>query len=195
MFFAPKPPQPENDLQSGDQTTLHSEQMVPSAPPPVPPAYEEPKEAVPTSTVQQGTEEPLQQVDDFTASSTSSQDSFLDEEPIQKVEVPEPEKKLERIDDVWFSDLYFTPEKIAYVHDTKTNFGLTVFEAEDLMDFHKALEEGFQGASSYSIHYGASLYRIERVKTVSGIHYTARRMPIKVPNVYDLGMPDIFINH
>ena len=99
-----------------------------------------------------------------------------------------------KIDDVWFSDLYFTPEKVAYVRDGQSQFGLKVFEAPDLMDFHKALEEGFQGNSSYSLTYGTSMYRIERIKTVTGIHYTARRMPRKVPNIYELGIPELLVN-
>lgn len=115
--------------------------------------------------------------------------------PAQVIETPDVADMLPKIDDVWFSDLYFTPEKIAYVHDKKSAFGLKVFEAEDLMDFHKALDEGFQGSSSYSIHFGDSLYRIERIKTVTGIHYTARRMPKTVPDVYQLGMPEILVNH
>ena len=103
---------------------------------------------------------------------------------------PTPPKK---IDDVWFSDLYFTPEKVAYVRDGQSQFGLKVFEAPDLMDFHKALEEGFQGNSSYSLTYGTSMYRIERIKTVTGVHYTARRMPRKVPNIYELGIPELWL--
>ena len=115
--------------------------------------------------------------------------------PVQVIETPNPADELPKIDDIWFSDLYFTPEKIAYVHDKKSSFGLKVFEAEDLMDFYKALEEGFQGSSSYSMHFGESLYRIERIKTVTGVHYTARRMPKTVPDVYQLGMPEILVNH
>ena len=100
---------------------------------------------------------------------------------------------LKRIEEVWFSDLYFTPEKIAYVRDPHTQFALMPFDAEDLMDFHKALEEGFQGASSYCIRFGKSLYRIERIKTVTGVHYTARRMPLDIPNIYDLSIPDALV--
>lgn len=198
MFFAPKPPVPEyNQKQdTSPEVKLSAEQMVPSAPPSFVSASEQPVDDSVNYAEDKDsnlTSEPLEKVDDFMPVEHETDDSM--EEPLQKVEMPEPEKKLEKIDDVWFSDLYFTPEKIAYVHDKQSSFGLAVFEAEDLMDFHKALEEGFQGASSYSIHYGSSLYRIERVKTVSGIHYTARRMPIKVPDVYQLGMPEILINH
>ena len=117
------------------------------------------------------------------------------ETPSQIIETSLNTETLPKIEDVWFSDLYFTPEKVAYVHDKKSSFGLKVFEAEDLMDFHKALEEGFQGSSSYSLRFNESLYRIERIKTISGIHYTARRMPKNVPDVYQLGMPEILVNH
>ena len=86
--------------------------------------------------------------DGATATNTdsSTQETQPVKEPVQQ--------QTKHIDDVWFSDLYFTPEKIAYIRDPHTQFALMPFESEDLMDFHKALEEGFQGASSYAIHYG-----------------------------------------
>lgn len=99
-----------------------------------------------------------------------------------------------RIDEVWFSDIYFTPEKVAYVRDTESQFGLKVFNAPDLMDFHQKMEEGFQGNSSYSLTYGTSMYRIERIKTITGIHFTARRMPRKVPSIFHLGLPEKLIS-
>ena len=107
--------------------------------------------------------------------------------------IKEPVQENKHIDDVWFSDLYFTPEKIAYVRDPHTQFALMPFDSEDLMDFHKALEEGFQGSSSYSIHYGKSFFRIERIKTVTGVHYTARRMPLEIPDIHDLSIPDALV--
>lgn len=196
MFFAPNPsvaPQTAADNASGDTATDSTRPMsaptMPAAPnvPPVPPVAKAPAMAPASAMVS----EPLQRVspDPLAAASQSAPAQV-----IEKPQLKQPEE-LARIDDVWFSDLYFTPEKIAYVHDKKTRFGLRVFEAEDLMDFHKALEENFQGSSSYSIRYGTSLYRIERIKTISGIHYTARRMPREVPDVYQLGMPEILINH
>lgn len=196
MFFAPNPsvaPQTAADNASSDAATESTRPMsaptMPAAPnvPPVPPVAKAPAMAPASAMVS----EPLQRVspDPLAAASQSAPAQV-----IEKPQLKQPEE-LARIDDVWFSDLYFTPEKIAYVHDKKTRFGLRVFEAEDLMDFHKALEENFQGSSSYSIRYGTSLYRIERIKTISGIHYTARRMPREVPDVYQLGMPEILINH
>lgn len=194
MFFAPKPPikeKAEERQPEQMQTTAQDVPVAPVAPPPVPGQEGESLEQNSMMT-----SAPLQAIDenDISEEVSSSSESELTNEPLEEVEIPQ-ETKLPRIDDVWFSDLYFTPENVAYVHDKKSSFGLKVFEAEDIMDFHKALEEGFQGASSYSIHYGTSLYRIERVKTITGVHYTARRMPTKIPDVYQLGMPEILINH
>ena len=196
MFFAPNPsvaPQTAADNTSGNTASETTRPMsapsMPAAPniPPVPPVASAPTMSPASAMVS----EPLQRVSpDPLAAAGQSKPAQV----IEKPQLKQPEE-LTRIDDVWFSDLYFTPEKIAYVHDKKTRFGLRVFEAEDLMDFHKALEENFQGSSSYSIRYGTSLYRIERIKTISGIHYTARRMPREVPDVYQLGMPEILINH
>ena len=125
--------------------------------------------------------------DGATATNTdsSTQETQPVKEPVQQ--------QTKHIDDVWFSDLYFTPEKIAYIRDPHTQFALMPFESEDLMDFHKALEEGFQGASSYAIHYGKSFFRIERIKTVTGAHYTARRMPLDIPDIHDLSIPDALV--
>ncbi len=173
MFFAPKPPI------SQEKTTSEIEKK----------SVQENAEPLTTAPLEMPVEEPRAQVLENVIPPEMPQ------VPTQSIEVPEQPEGLAKIDDVWFSDLYFTPEKVAYVHDKKSQFGLKVFDAEDLMDFHKALEEGFQGNSSYSIRYGASLYRIERIKTISGIHYTARRMPLNVPDVYQLGMPEILINH
>lgn len=193
MFFAPNPtiaPQTAADNASGDMATETTRPMsAPSMPatPNVPPVAKAPAMTPASAMVS----EPLQRVspDPLAAASQNAPAQVIEKPQLQHAE------ELVRIDDVWFSDLYFTPEKIAYVHDKKTRFGLRVFEAEDLMDFHKVLEENFQGSSSYSIRYGTSLYRIERIKTISGIHYTARRMPREVPDVYQLGMPEILINH
>ena len=116
----------------------------------------------------------------------------MDAQETQPVKEPTQQEN-KHIDDVWFSDLYFTPEKIAYIRDPHTQFALMPFDSEDLMDFHKALEEGFQGASSYAIHYGKSFFRIERIKTVTGVHYTARRMPLEIPDIHDLSIPDALV--
>ena len=219
MFFAPKPlinkpkiDQTVSQTQSIETQSPLSVESLPNAPSEMPkdtslqpsvlpvedvpssspsmPIMPEPQSVIPKPTVSAMTSAPLEK---------PVMDNMKEPEmpvvPAQIIETPNLADELPKIDDIWFSDLYFTPEKIAYVHDKKSSYGLKVFEAEDLMDFHKALEEGFQGSSSYSMHFGDSLYRIERIKTVSGIHYTARRMPKTVPDVYQLGMPEILVNH
>ena len=55
-----------------------------------------------------------------------------------------------KIEDQLFSDIYFTPENIAYVHDGETRYGLKELYADDLPEFRKALDEGYNGRSSYS---------------------------------------------
>ncbi len=138
----------------------------------------------------QPTNQPVQNQQPTTPNIPQNQPSIPAQPEQPAYEASQPKK----IDDIWFSDLYFTPEKIAYVRDGQSQFGLKVLEAPDLMDFHKALEEGFQGNSSYSLTYGTSMYRIERIKTVTGIHYTARRMPRKIPDIYQLGIPELLVN-
>lgn len=39
------------------------------------------------------------------------------------------------------------------------------------------------------------MYRVERVATLTGIHYSARRMPRKTPDVARLGLPENLTNH
>ncbi len=192
MFFAPKPliNQEKKTSESISAPTPSVAPQVPELPQSVVESSVEPVQnetvavQVPSSMTAQPLEKPVM-----------TEMPSVPSVPAQPIEVPVESEALPKIDDIWFSDLYFTPEKIAYVHDKKSQFGLKIFEAEDLMDFHKALEEGFQGASSYSLRFGTSLYRIERIKTVTGVHYTARRMPLNVPDVFQLGMPEILAKH
>lgn len=100
-----------------------------------------------------------------------------------------------KIEDQLFSDIYFTPENIAYVHDGETRYGLKELYADDLPEFRKALDDGYNGRSSYSLSFGNTMYRVERVATLTGIHYSARRMPRKTPDVARLGLPENLTNH
>lgn len=100
-----------------------------------------------------------------------------------------------KIDDQLFSDIYFTPEGIIYVHDGETRFGLKELDVEDGNDFREAMENSYAGRSSYSMAYGTTMYRVERIMTLTGVHFTARRMPRKTPDVVRLGLPDAVTNH
>ncbi|MCQ2914106.1 MAG: Flp pilus assembly complex ATPase component TadA [Alphaproteobacteria bacterium] len=100
-----------------------------------------------------------------------------------------------KIDEQLFSDVYFTPEGVIYVHDGETRFGLKELVVDDAMEFRSALEMAYNGRSSYSMAYGSTMYRVERISTLTGIHYTARRMPRKTPDVIRLGLPPAITNH
>jgi len=99
------------------------------------------------------------------------------------------------LDELSFSDIYFTPEKVAYIQNKESRWGLKAIETPDLKEFYKTLQSGFTKNSSYSICYKKSLYRVERVKTVTGVHYSARRMPEKTPDLKGLGYPEYLIKY
>ncbi len=94
-----------------------------------------------------------------------------------------------------FADLWFTPEKIAYIRDTHTKFALVPLETDDLKDFHKALEQGYTGSSSYALRFAGESYRVERVLTITGIQYNCRKMPVSTPDIFSLGVPEPVIRH
>lgn len=101
-----------------------------------------------------------------------------------------------KINDVYFSDIYITPEKIAYIPDNKTANGLEIFAPDDFDDFFKLVEETFDGVNtSYSVLYDNILYRIERSVCIYGITYCARKMPKSVPPLASLGYPAVVTRH
>lgn len=103
--------------------------------------------------------------------------------------------KARSIKDVPFSDIWFTPEKIAYIRDKNTNFALIPFETEDLDDFLKILEQGYTGSASYAVRFEGEAYRVERVNTITGIQYNCRKMPTMTPNIYKLGLPEPVVRY
>ena len=95
-----------------------------------------------------------------------------------------------KINDVYFSDIYITPEKIAYIPDNATANGLEMFTPEDFDVFYKLLEDSFDGEnSSYSVLYEKILYRVERTVSIYGIQFCARKMPKAVPPFSTIGYP------
>ena len=92
-----------------------------------------------------------------------------------------------KINDVPFSDIYITPEKVAYIPDTQTENGLQIFEPEDFSVFYALLEEKYKSSSSYSVCYEDVFFRVERSMTVTGVQYCARKMPKTVPDFRNLG--------
>lgn len=97
--------------------------------------------------------------------------------------------------EVNFADIWYTPEGVAYVRDEQTHFALTPIETGDLEDFHRALEQGFTGGSSYAIKYCGDTYRVERVNTSDGLQYNCRKMPTTTPEIEDLGFAAPIVKH
>ena len=109
-----------------------------------------------------------------------------------------PDQKVVRaasLSDVNFSDIWYTAEKIAYIRDQETKYALVPFEADDLPEFYKTLEQGFTGASSYAIRFAGETYRVERIMTLTGIQYNCRKMPTQVPDIYSLGLPKHVVDY
>jgi len=94
-----------------------------------------------------------------------------------------------------FADIWFTPENIAYIRDVSTSFALRPIETNDLEDFKRALEQSFQGISSYAVQFGGDTYRVERVKTSDGIQYNCRKMPTECPEIETLGFAPAVVKH
>ena len=97
--------------------------------------------------------------------------------------------------DTRFSDIWFTPENIAYVRDVRTHFALTPIETPDLEDFKRVLEQGYQGSSSYAVRFAGDAYRVERVMTNDGIQFNCRKMPTSTPEIEDLGFAPPIVKH
>lgn len=116
--------------------------------------------------------------------------------PIERYLGPDPKVvRAGSLSDVNFSDIWYTAEKIAYIRDQETKYALIPFEADDLPEFYKTLEQGFTGASSYAIRFAGETYRVERIMTLTGIQYNCRKMPTHVPDIDSLGLPKHVIDY
>jgi len=94
------------------------------------------------------------------------------------------------INSVNFSDVYVTPDKKCYIWSGRTNCGLKIVTFDDFDDFFSQLEGAYDGENrSYLLNYKGRNYRVERTIALEGVNYCARKMPISVPNLKDLGMP------
>ncbi len=100
-----------------------------------------------------------------------------------------------RINDIFFSDIYITPEKVAYIPDDLTENGLQIFEASDFDVFYQLVESSYEGNSSYSVSYENVLFRVERSMTINGIQYCIRKMPLSVPDFDKLGYRKDVMNY
>ncbi len=94
------------------------------------------------------------------------------------------------IEELNFSDIYITPDNSLFIHDGKTKYGLQKIEIDDFANFKQSLIKSWKGKSSYSMIYEQTIYRVEKVETIVGTHYSVRRMPRKTPDFLRLGFPD-----
>ena len=94
-----------------------------------------------------------------------------------------------RINDVYHSDIYITPDKLMFVPDTRSEFGLVQLEPEDFDEFYALLENTYKGRSSYSVIYEGFFFRVERTVSMYGVMFCMRKMPKKVPDLINLGYP------
>lgn len=95
-----------------------------------------------------------------------------------------------------FSDIYITPDKIAYIPDRQTPNGLVILEADDFEEFYAMIEASWDGTNpSYSVFYNEIFYRVERSETIYGIQYCSRKMPTKVPALSTLGFPQELVRY
>lgn len=92
------------------------------------------------------------------------------------------------INEINFSDIYITPERIAYIPDGKTANGLVAIKVDDFDCFFDKVEKTYEGTNpSYSVLYNKVLYRVERSISIYGVQYCARKMPHEVPAFSTLG--------
>lgn len=103
--------------------------------------------------------------------------------------------KGESLHDTGFSDIWYTPEDIAYVRDPRTRFALIPIETPDLPEFKRALEQGYTGTSSYSVKFGGDYYRVERIVANEGVQFNCRKMPNKAPEIEQLGFAPEIVKH
>ena len=100
-----------------------------------------------------------------------------------------------RINDVYHSDIYITPDRQMFVPDTKSEFGLVQLEPDDFEEFYILLENTYNGKSSYSVVYEGFFFRVERTVSMYGVMFCMRKMPKKVPDLVSLGYPPALIKY
>lgn len=99
------------------------------------------------------------------------------------------------INEVKFSDVYVTPDKKCYIWSGKTDSGLKCVTFKDFPEFFAKMESLFDGNRSYLLNYKNRNYRVERTIALDGPQYCARKMPIEVPDLKQLGFPSGVLSH
>ncbi len=94
-----------------------------------------------------------------------------------------------------FSDLYIDANRDFYISDEKNINSLKKIFPKDKDEFLNELLAVQHKASSYSINYKGTFFRIEYVSTISGELYCLRRMPLAVPSIHNLNFDHRFVNY
>ena len=188
-----RPPMAHNPMQGNEMPSMN---QVPE----LPDEEEAPEDALPVNEEPDNT--PAPEPPSFLKASAELVGAVQNEEKKAPVMQPtmgavkEPEVvRGESLHTVDFADIWYTPEGIAYVRDKETRFALTPIETDDLEDFHKALEQGYTGMSSYAVRFAGDSYRVERVNTVDGLQYNCRKMPTTTPEIETLGFAPAVVKH
>ncbi len=93
-----------------------------------------------------------------------------------------------KLNEIPFSDIYVTPDKMAFISDNRTENGLQIIKPDDFEIFYDLLQRSWDGHNpSYSILYENTFYRVERTVALYGVQYCARKMPQKIPPFASLG--------
>ena len=192
-------PQPSPATQpmspSMTQRTPHVQQTQPNQPAPMPQSVTSntpPKVAPTQTTVTTAQDRPVQMPRPAQPSVSSSAPSQSTEN--QYTSFP-PCVNLGYINDGKFSDLYITPDKKTYIWGGKTNAGLQEVYFDDFEDFYNQINEAYDGIPSYLLKYNGRNYRVERTVATGGHQFCARKMPVDIPKLKSLGLPQGVYNH
>jgi len=189
---AAHPPMAHNPMQGTDMPSMNS---VPE----LPDEEEAPEDALPVHEVPDNTPAPeppsfLKAESQESPKEPEEKKAPIIQPSINAVKEPEPVRG-ESLHSVDFADIWYTPEGIAYVRDKETRFALTPIETNDLEDFHKTLEQGYTGMSSYAVKFAGDTYRVERVNTADGLQFNCRKMPTTTPEIETLGFAPSVVKH
>ena len=102
---------------------------------------------------------------------------------------------MSKINDVFYSDIYITPDKMVFVPDASTENGLMQIYPDDFNEFYDLLQKSYKGSSSYSVIYEGYFFRVERSISMYGVTFCMRKMPKKVPDMEMLGYPPDLVKY